>query len=49
MNNIRVEGDHIRAEAGAALDKVCELACKAGLAGMENYPEYRAAWAEQYI
>ncbi len=36
MNNIRVEGDHIRAEAGAALDKVCELACKAGLAGMEK-------------
>lgn len=36
MNHISVDGEHIKAEAGAALDKVCELACEAGLAGMEK-------------
>ena len=36
MNRILVEEDCIKAQAGAPLDKVCELACKAGLAGMEK-------------
>ncbi len=36
MNRILVEGDSIKAQAGAPLDKVCELACQAGLAGMEK-------------
>ena len=36
LSNISVDGDHIRAEAGCALDKVCEKACEAGLAGMEK-------------
>ncbi len=36
MNRILVEEDTIKAQAGAPLDKVCELACKAGLAGMEK-------------
>ncbi len=36
MNQVTVDGEHIKAEAGAALDKVCELACEAGLAGMEK-------------
>jgi UDP-N-acetylmuramate dehydrogenase len=36
MNSVFCEGEHIKAEAGAALDKVCELACEAGLAGMEK-------------
>lgn len=36
MNNISVTGNTIKAQAGAALDKVCQLACKAGLAGMEK-------------
>ncbi len=36
MNRILIEGDTIKAQAGAALDKVAELACKAGLAGMEK-------------
>lgn len=36
MNQITVSGTTIKAQAGAALDKVCELACKAGLAGMEK-------------
>ncbi len=36
MNRILVEDDTIKAQAGAPLDKVCELACKAGLAGMEK-------------
>lgn len=36
MSAISVEGTCIKAEAGAALDKVCELACKAGLGGMEK-------------
>lgn len=36
MNRILVEGDCIKAQAGAPLDKVCELACKAGLSGMEK-------------
>lgn len=36
MNQITVEGTTIYAQAGAALDKVCQQACKAGLAGMEK-------------
>ena len=36
MNRILVENDTIKAQAGAPLDKVVELACKAGLAGMEK-------------
>ncbi len=36
MNRILVENDTIKAQAGAPLDKVAELACKAGLAGMEK-------------
>jgi UDP-N-acetylmuramate dehydrogenase len=36
MNRIVVDGNRITAQAGAPLDKVCELACKAGLAGMEK-------------
>ena len=36
MNHVSVDGEHIKAEAGAALDKVCELSCEAGLAGMEK-------------
>ncbi len=36
MNRIVVEGDSISAQAGAALDKVAQLACNAGLAGMEK-------------
>lgn len=36
MNHVSVDGDSIRAEAGAALDKVSELACEAGLAGMDK-------------
>ena len=36
MNRILVENDAIKAQAGAPLDKVAELACKAGLAGMEK-------------
>jgi len=36
MNQISVSGNTIKAQAGAALDKVCQLACKAGLAGMEK-------------
>ncbi|MBP5429317.1 MAG: UDP-N-acetylmuramate dehydrogenase [Elusimicrobiaceae bacterium] len=36
MNRILVEQDTVKAQAGAPLDKVCELACKAGLAGMEK-------------
>lgn len=36
MNGVAVEGDRINAQAGTALDKVCELACEAGLAGMEK-------------
>lgn len=36
MNRILVEDDTIKAQAGAPLDKVAELACKAGLAGMEK-------------
>lgn len=36
MNKISLEGDTVRAQAGAALDKVCEMTCKAGLAGMEK-------------
>ncbi|MBO4675877.1 MAG: UDP-N-acetylmuramate dehydrogenase [Elusimicrobiaceae bacterium] len=36
MNQISIDGETIKAQAGAALDKVCEMACKAGLAGMEK-------------
>ena len=36
MCTISKEADHIKAQAGAALDKVCEEACRAGLAGMEK-------------
>lgn len=36
MNRIVVDGNRITAQAGAPLDKVAELACKAGLAGMEK-------------
>ncbi len=36
MNRIVVDANRITAQAGAPLDKVCELACKAGLAGMEK-------------
>ena len=36
MNRIVIEGETLKAQAGAPLDKVCELACKAGLAGMEK-------------
>lgn len=36
MNRIHLEGDKITAQAGSPLDKVCEMACKAGLAGMEK-------------
>jgi len=36
MQGIAVEGEHIKAQAGTALDKVCEEACNEGLAGMEK-------------
>ena len=36
MNQITITGQTVTAQAGAPLDKVCELACKAGLAGMEK-------------
>jgi len=36
MDHISLTGDTIQAQAGAALDKVCEMACKAGLSGMEK-------------
>ena len=36
MDHISVNGQTITAQAGASLDKVCALACKAGLAGMEK-------------
>ena len=36
MNHVSVDGEHVKAEAGAALDKACELTCEAGLAGMEK-------------
>ncbi|MCQ2409991.1 MAG: UDP-N-acetylmuramate dehydrogenase [Elusimicrobiaceae bacterium] len=36
MNHISLEGTSIKAQAGAALDKVCEESCQAGLAGMEK-------------
>ena len=36
MNRIVVDENRITAQAGAPLDKVCELASKAGLAGMEK-------------
>lgn len=36
MDSVLVEGENIKAQAGAALDKVCELACEEGLAGMEK-------------
>lgn len=36
MHGISIEGDCIKAQAGTALDKVCETACNEGLAGMEK-------------
>lgn len=36
MNGISCQADTIKAEAGTALDKVCELACEEGLGGMEK-------------
>lgn len=36
MDGVTVEGEHIKAQAGTALDKVCELSCEAGLVGMEK-------------
>lgn len=36
MDRILVEGNTIKAEAGASLDKVCKTAVLAGLAGMEK-------------
>ncbi len=36
MNQTAVKGNRVTAEAGAALDKVCETAVRAGLAGMEK-------------
>lgn len=36
MQAISREGTNIKAQAGAALDKVCEIAVHAGLAGMEK-------------
>lgn len=36
MNQLSLDGDTVKAQAGVALDKVCETACKAGLAGMEK-------------
>lgn len=36
MSRLAVEGDVIKAEAGVALDKVCETAVEHGLAGMEK-------------
>lgn len=36
MATISRDGEHIKAQAGAALDKVCEVACRAGLAGIEK-------------
>lgn len=35
MNNIRIEGTRIRAQAGALLAKTASAACQAGLSGME--------------
>lgn len=36
MNQISLDGEHVKAQAGAALDKVCEMTVSAGLAGMEK-------------
>ncbi len=36
MNQVNINGDRIKAQSGAALDKVCEIACEAGLGGMEK-------------
>ncbi len=36
MNQTAVKGNRITAQAGAALDKVCEISVEAGLAGMEK-------------
>lgn len=36
MNQTAVKGNRITAQAGAALDKVCEISVAAGLAGMEK-------------
>ena len=36
MQQITTASEHIKAQAGAALDKVCEIACRNGLGGMEK-------------
>ncbi len=36
MQQITTDGESIKAQAGAALDKVCEVACRSGLGGMEK-------------
>ena len=36
MNQVDITGNTVTAQAGATLDKVCELTCKAGLGGMEK-------------
>lgn len=36
MDGVLTEGENIKAQAGAALDKVCEMACEEGLTGMEK-------------
>lgn len=36
MNGLHIEGDTLTAQAGTALDTVCEQACEAGLGGMEK-------------
>ncbi len=36
MNAISADSTHIKAQAGAALDHVCQTACRLGLGGMEN-------------
>lgn len=36
MNSLHLDSEHIKAQAGVALDKVCEMACHAGLMGMEK-------------
>ncbi len=36
MNGLLAEDENLKAQAGVALDKVCELACEEGLGGMEK-------------
>lgn len=36
INQVNITGNTVTAGAGAPLDKVCELSCKAGLGGMEK-------------